>query len=119
MKKNALLTFIFACVPGAGQMYYGYMQRGLSLIALFCGGLIAWAEGQAARLDALVEERGVPSAEATEWMEAGSYTITADNALDIVYKETGLVFAKVLEHAGVYARTPEGQDAFLRFLRQV
>ena len=30
MKKNALLTFIFACVPGAGQMYYGYMQRGLS-----------------------------------------------------------------------------------------
>ena len=37
MKKNALLTFIFACIPGAGQMYYGYMQRGLSLIALFCG----------------------------------------------------------------------------------
>ena len=37
MKKNALLTFIFACVPGAGQMYYGYMQRGLALISLFCG----------------------------------------------------------------------------------
>ena len=37
MKKNALLTFIFACIPGAGQMYYGYMQRGLSLITLFCG----------------------------------------------------------------------------------
>lgn len=36
MKKNGLLTFIFACVPGAGQMYYGYMQRGLSLITLFC-----------------------------------------------------------------------------------
>ena len=56
-----------------------------------------------------------------DWAEgfAPSYTITADNALDIVYKETGLVFAKVLEHAGVYARTPEGQDAFLRFLRQV
>lgn len=36
MKKNALLTFIFACIPGAGQMYYGYMQRGLSLITLFC-----------------------------------------------------------------------------------
>ena len=56
-----------------------------------------------------------------DWAEgfAPNYTITADNALDIVYKETGLVFAKVLEHAGVYARTPEGQDAFLRFLRQV
>ena len=29
MKKNGFLTFIFACIPGAGQMYYGYMQRGL------------------------------------------------------------------------------------------
>ena len=47
------------------------------------------------------------------------YDLTADNALDVVYKETGLVFAKVLEHAGVYARTPEGKEAFLRFLRQV
>ena len=47
------------------------------------------------------------------------YELTADNALDAVYKETGLVFAKVLEHAGVYARTPEGKEAFLRFLRQV
>ena len=36
MKKNGLFTFIFACIPGAGQMYYGYMQRGLSLISLFC-----------------------------------------------------------------------------------
>ncbi len=35
MKKNALLTFLFALIPGAGQMYYGYMQRGLSLISLF------------------------------------------------------------------------------------
>ena len=35
-KKNALLTFLFACIPGAGQMYYGYMQRGLSLITMFC-----------------------------------------------------------------------------------
>lgn len=37
MKKNGLLTFLFACIPGAGQMYYGYMQRGLSMISLFCG----------------------------------------------------------------------------------
>ena len=47
------------------------------------------------------------------------YTITADNALEIVQKETGLVFAQVLEHAGVYKRTAEGQEAFLRFLRTV
>ena len=36
MKKNGFLTFIFACIPGAGQMYYGYMKRGLSMITFFC-----------------------------------------------------------------------------------
>ncbi|HJB42606.1 MAG TPA: hypothetical protein H9945_08925 [Candidatus Gemmiger avicola] len=36
MKKNAFLTFLFACIPGAGQMYYGYMRRGLSLIVMCC-----------------------------------------------------------------------------------
>ena len=50
---------------------------------------------------------------------AGKYTITKDNALDVVYQETGAVFAQVLEHAGVYKRTPEGKEAFLRFLNQV
>ncbi len=56
-----------------------------------------------------------------DWAEEfrGKYQITADNALDLVYQETGLVFAKVLEHAGVYARTPEGKAAFLRFLDTV
>ena len=39
MKKNGFLTFCFACIPGAGQMYYGYMKRGLSLITLFCIGI--------------------------------------------------------------------------------
>ncbi|MBE5037423.1 hypothetical protein INF35_06475 [Subdoligranulum sp. DSM 109015] len=39
MKKNGFLTFCFACIPGAGQMYYGYMKRGLSLITLFCIGV--------------------------------------------------------------------------------
>ena len=55
------------------------------------------------------------------WAEdfANNYTITADNALDIVKKETGLVFAQVLEHCGVYPRNPEGNAAFLRFLQSV
>lgn len=35
MKKNGILTFLFAFVPGAGQMYQGYMKRGLSLITMF------------------------------------------------------------------------------------
>jgi UDPglucose--hexose-1-phosphate uridylyltransferase len=55
------------------------------------------------------------------WAEefAKNYTITQENALDIVQKETGLVFAQVLEHAGVYKRTPQGREAFLRFLNRV
>ena len=36
MMKNGILTFLFAFCPGAGQMYQGYMKRGLSLISLFC-----------------------------------------------------------------------------------
>lgn len=36
--KNGFLTFCFAFVPGAGQMYQGYMKRGLSLVSLFFGG---------------------------------------------------------------------------------
>lgn len=35
MKKNGILTLLFACIPGAGQIYQGYMKRGLSLITLF------------------------------------------------------------------------------------
>jgi UDPglucose--hexose-1-phosphate uridylyltransferase len=56
-----------------------------------------------------------------QWAEQFSrnYTITAENAMDIVQEETGLVFAQVLEHAGVYARTEEGKAAFLRFLHSI
>ena len=58
------------------------------------------------------------TAKHADWAEdfARNYSITRENALDIVQKETGRVFAKVLEHAGVYKRTPEGREAFLRFL---
>ena len=37
----------------------------------------------------------------------------------VVQDEVGLVFGKVLEHAGVYKRTEEGQAAFLRFIGNV
>lgn len=47
------------------------------------------------------------------------YEFTPENALSIVKLETGKVFAKVLEHAGVYKRTPEGKEAFLRFVKSV
>ena len=36
--------------------------------------------------------------------------------MDIVQKEVGIVFSKVLEHAGVFKRDTQGQQAFLRFV---
>lgn len=36
MLKNGLLTLLFAFIPGAGQMYQGYMKRGLSLMLMCC-----------------------------------------------------------------------------------
>ncbi len=61
------------------------------------------------------------TAKHADWAEgfAPKYTITADNALDIVQRETGLVFAQVLEHAGVYKRDEAGKAAFLRFLNTI
>ena len=47
------------------------------------------------------------------------YTFTADNALDIILKETGKVFSQVLEDAGVYKCTAEGRAAFHRFIDTV
>ena len=79
----------------------------------------------AAVADALASGADLRASELTEkhadWAEefAPRYTITADNALAVVQKETGLVFAQVLEDAGVYKRTGEGKAAFLRFLEQV
>ena len=35
---------------------------------------------------------------------------------DILQKEVGIVFGKVLEHAGVYKRNDEGAKAFDRFI---
>ncbi|MBQ6067809.1 MAG: UDP-glucose--hexose-1-phosphate uridylyltransferase [Clostridia bacterium] len=45
--------------------------------------------------------------------------ITADNVDGIIKAEVGLVFAKVLEHAGVYERSENGKKAFLRFVKSV
>lgn len=53
-----------------------------------------------------------------DWAESWipNYEITADNIHSIVQKEIGVVFTHVLEDAGVYKRTPEGQAAFQRFI---
>ncbi len=35
MKKNRFLTFCFSLLPGAGEMYMGFMRMGISLMLLF------------------------------------------------------------------------------------
>ena len=54
-----------------------YLCMDLILTALFAVGLFWWSDRQCADISALVDQRGVPSAEATEWMEAGDYTVSA------------------------------------------
>lgn len=44
---------------------------------------------------------------------------TAENITEIVNQETGKVFARVLEDAGVYKRNKQGQEAFMRFVESV
>ena len=44
---------------------------------------------------------------------------TAENITEIVNQETGRVFARVLEDAGVYKRSKQGQEAFMRFVENV
>ena len=76
--------------------------------------------------DALVA--GTPVAEYNEvlakhgdWAEElmGRYTITAENVEEILHKEIGLIFAEVLEDAGVYKLDEAGRAGFLRFMESV
>ena len=36
-QKHELLLLITSCVPGCGEMYQGYMKRGMSILTIFCG----------------------------------------------------------------------------------
>lgn len=57
-----------------------------------------------------------------EWAEMikNKYSAINENNVDAILKnEIGIVFAKVLEHAGVYKQTEEGIAAFERFITSV
>ena len=45
--------------------------------------------------------------------------ITEDNVMQILHKEVGLIFAQVLEDAGVYKLNDAGREGFVRFLASV
>lgn len=56
---------------------------------------------------------------ANELKESNSGLTDKDQALEIVQESVGKIFARVLEDAGVYKQTEEGQAAFMRFVEQV
>ena len=82
------------------------------------GELTALAEAIVAGKDIAADEVLSKHAPWVEELKA-KYTFTADNALDIILKETGKVFSEVLEDAGVYKNTEAGRAAFLRFVSYV
>lgn len=73
--------------------------------------------------ECLVEKKDIRSVEALEkhadWAEklaAEHPELNAGNVMDILKEEIGKVFVHVLEDAGVYKCTPEGREAFARFV---
>lgn len=44
-KKSKFFTFIFSFIPGAAEMYMGFMKQGVSLMALFIATLIPLSIG--------------------------------------------------------------------------
>ena len=56
---------------------------------------------------------------ADELKESNPDLTDKDQALNIAQESVGKIFARVLEDAGVYKQTAEGQAAFMRFVEQV
>ena len=88
--------------------------------------LPARLKGEMAKLAQVLVEGGDPAADAelekhAEWAEElrSRYTFTKEKADEILRQEVGAVFAKVLEHAGVYKCNEQGREAFLRFIASV
>ena len=77
-------------------------------------------------LEKLIVEGGDIAASETcakhaPWVEElrTRYTFTPENTESILRQEVGVVFMKVLEHAGVFKRDEQGRAAFLRFAESV
>lgn len=72
--------------------------------------------------EAIVEGKDIRTIEEIEkhadWVAEwrNNYNITAENVNQILKDEIAKVFVKVLECAGVYKRTVEGQNAFRKFI---
>ncbi|MGT2912101.1 UDP-glucose--hexose-1-phosphate uridylyltransferase [Streptococcus cameli] len=55
------------------------------------------------------------------WAETlrDSFVVTEENVTEVVQTAVAKVFSRVLEDAGVYKRTPQGQAAFWRFVQEL
>lgn len=73
-------------------------------------------EAMLAGKDLRADEELAKHADWVDEFSTGYEKIDASNIDAIIEKEIGLVFMQVLEDAGVYKRTEEGQKAFDRFL---
>ena len=73
--------------------------------------------------EALLENKDIRTIEELEkhadWVEEflPNHILAKENVMDILHEEIGKVFSQVLEDAGVYKRTQEGQKAFDRFIQ--
>ena len=82
------------------------------------GELTALAEALAAGDDIAADPVLEKHALWTEELK-NQYVFTAENAMDILLRETGKVFTAVLEDAGVYKQDETGRNGFLRFVDAV
>lgn len=66
----------------------------------------------------VLEEANALAAYHLPWAEKmkATYDFTTENVKEIVQKEVGLIFARVLEDAGVFKRDAKGQEAFKAFV---
>ena len=108
----------YLCVPrtrrggGIGGRLLALMREKYPADTVFLG------ESEAPGGDPAADPELVKHAEwAAQLREKHSFT--AKSVEEILRQEIGLVFARVLDHAGVFKCTPAGRDAFLRFVGAV
>lgn len=78
--------------------------------------LEALRQAVATGADLRADERTAKHADWAESFLKARGEVPPENLQAVIEEEVGLVFAQVLEDAGVYKRTEEGQAAFARFL---
>ena len=83
------------------------------------GELEALAEAIVAGRDIRADETLNKHADWVDEIKEKYDDINGDNVERILKDEVGIVFAKVLEHAGVYKRDKAGKEAFERFIKSL